>query len=87
MAEPRRGDGWESARLAFADQLEQRILPKLRGIDLGDHSNSQPLRQIGEMIRDDLHDEVLYAAFQRASQDGDSGRPFLWMGVRREEVA
>ena len=87
VAEPRRGDGWESARLAFADQLEQRILPKLRGIDLGDHSNSQPLRQIGEMIRDDLHDEVLYAAFQRASQDGDSGRPFLWMGVRREEVA
>ena len=87
VAEPRRGDGWESARLAFADQLEQRILPKLRGTDLGDASNSQPLRKIGEMIRDDLHDEALYTAFQRASQDDGSGRPFLWMGVRREEAA
>ena len=87
VAEPSRRDGWESARLAFADQLEQRILPKLRGIDLGDASNSQPLRKIGEMIRDDLHDEALYAAFQQASQDDGSGRPFLWMGVRREEAA
>jgi hypothetical protein len=87
VAEPRRGDGWESARLAFADQLEQRILPKLRGIDLGDASNSQPLRKLGEMIRDDLHDEALYAAFQRASEDDGSGRPFLWLGVRREEAA
>lgn len=84
VAEPNRGDGWESARLAFADQLEQRILPKLRGIDLADVSISQPLRKIGEMIRDELHDEALYAAFQRASQDDGSGRPFLWMGVRRE---
>lgn len=87
VAEPSRRDGWESARLAFADQLEQRILPKLRGIDLADASNSQPLRKIGEMIRDELHDDALYGAFQRASQDDGSGRPFLWMGVRREEAA
>lgn len=87
VAEPNRRDGWESARLAFADQLEQRILPKLRGIDLADASNSQPLRKIGEMIRDELHDEALYEAFQKASEDNGSGRPFLWMGVRREEAA
>ena len=87
VAEPSRRDGWESARLAFADQLEQRILPKLRGIDLADASISQPLRKIGEMIRDELHDEALYGAFQRASRDDGSGRPFLWMGVRREEAA
>jgi hypothetical protein len=88
VAEPERGDGWESARMAFADQLEQRILPKLRGVDLGDPRISQPLRQIGDLIKDELHDETLFAAFQRASQDDDgSGRPFSWMGVRREDAS
>jgi len=87
VAEPERGDGWESARMAFADQLEQRILPKLRGVDLGDARISQPLRQIGDLIKDELHDETLFAAFQRASQDDGSGRPFSWMGVRREDAS
>ncbi len=87
VLEPERGDGLENARIAFADQLEQRILPKLRGVDLGDSALSQPLRQIGELIKNELHDEALYDAFQRASEDDDSGRPFIWMGVRREEAA
>ncbi len=87
VLEPERGDGLENARIAFADQLEQRILPKLRGVDLGDSALSQPLRQIGELIKNELHDEALYDAFQRASEDDGSGRPFIWMGVRREEAA
>jgi len=87
VAEPERGDGLERARIAFADQLEQRILPKLRGIDLGDAGVSQHLSQIGDLIKNELRDEVLAAAFERASQDDGSGRPFMWMGVRREEAA
>lgn len=88
VAEPERGDGWESARMAFADQLEQRILPKLRGVDLGDPRIRQSLPQIGDLIKDELHDETLFAAFRRASQDDDgSGRPFSWMGVRREDAS
>ncbi|MBK8752329.1 MAG: hypothetical protein IPL99_12095 [Candidatus Competibacteraceae bacterium] len=86
VAKAERGDGWESARLAFADQLELRILPKLRGVDLGDASMTQPLRQIGDLIKNELHDEALYTAFQRASEDDGSGRPFIWMGVRREDA-
>ena len=87
VAEPERGDGLERARIAFADQLEQRILPKLRGIDLGDAGVSQHLSQIGDLIKNELRDEVLAAAFERASEDDGSGRPFVWMGVRREEAA
>ncbi|MFZ1642153.1 MAG: hypothetical protein WAV07_12155 [Candidatus Contendobacter sp.] len=87
VAEPERGDGLERARIAFADQLEQRILPKLRGIDLGDAGVSQHLSQIGDLIKNELRDEVLATAFERASEDDGSGRPFVWMGVRREEAA
>ncbi len=87
VAEPERGDELERARIAFADQLEQRILPKLRGIDLGDAGVSQHLSQIGDLIKNELRDEVLATAFERASEDDGSGRPFVWMGVRREEAA
>ncbi len=81
------GNGLEPARIAFADQLEQRILPKLRGVDLGDSTINLHLRHIEEMIRDELHDEDLAKAFHRAADDDGSGRPFMWMGVRREDAS
>ncbi|TCO83643.1 hypothetical protein EV699_10127 [Plasticicumulans lactativorans] len=76
----------DQARIAFADQLEQRILPKLRGIDLGDSGVTQHLDRIRALIDNELHDATLARAFQRAAQDDGSGRPFVWKGVRRESI-
>lgn len=86
VAEPGAGDALACARLAFADQLEQRILPKLRGVDLGDAGVASHLERIGRLIEVDLDDPKLATAFRRAREDDGSGRPFLWTGVRRESA-
>jgi hypothetical protein len=65
-------------KLAMADQIEQRILPKLRGIDL--EEQGAHITEIRNLI-DELEDKALAAAFE-ASKSKESNT-FIWRGVDR----
>ena len=67
--------------MAFADQIEQRIMPKLRGIDL--IQNEDALNKIGKLIAR-TNDEALADAFERGCKD-DANGVFMWQGVDRSE--
>ncbi|KAA0578216.1 hypothetical protein [Azospirillum sp. Sh1] len=69
------------ARIAFADQIEQRILPKLRGVELAD--SAAPLEKLHGLIANDLKDDELAKALRDAMADDGTGRTFNWRGVRR----
>jgi methyl coenzyme M reductase subunit D len=68
--------------LAFADQIEQRIMPKLRGIDL--ELNEEPLKKIGELI-EETGDKTLYDAYRKGSSLDNNNGVFLWQGIDRSE--
>ena len=65
---------------AFADQVEQKIIPKLRGIDLMEGSSRESLGQIRGLI-EELEDPELLTAFNE-SMENSSGM-FVWTGVTR----
>jgi hypothetical protein len=66
--------------LAMADQIEQRIMPKLRGLETGDAD--QPLQEIRSVI-DELEDEPLGKAFKEGAES--SQQIFIWRGLDRTE--
>ena len=66
-------------KLAFADQVEQKIIPKLRGLDLTDHGGA--LQDIFQVIQR-LNDEPLKEAFVNAKDDKTLGM-FVWRGAPR----
>lgn len=66
-------------RLAFADQLEQRVLPKLRGLDI--NMNKACFETIREVM-DELGDKELDEAYQKAMSKSDV--LFSWYGVTRK---
>jgi len=63
---------------ALADQIEQKIIPKLRGLDTQDDSVVQCLDYLSGQIVD-LNDPELREAFDRAR----GGHMFEWQGVKR----
>lgn len=65
---------------AMADQLEQKIIPRLRGLSRDtDEKAGEVLDEIGRLIAG-LHDQALIDAFNDVRE-----RPtFQWMGVNRE---
>jgi hypothetical protein len=63
---------------AVADQVEQRILPKLRGVDLSLEAAKSAVTDVLRVVTA-LGDEPL----QQAIRGGDTGQQFLWMGVDR----
>lgn len=66
--------------LAMADQIEQRIMPKLRGVEVADADT--PLRQIQAVI-EESEDQPLLNAFK---QGADSQQQiFIWRGLDRAE--
>ncbi|MBN1972704.1 MAG: AAA family ATPase, partial [Sedimentisphaerales bacterium] len=66
--------------LAMADQIEQRIMPKLRGVEVADVD--RPLRQIQKVI-EECEDQLLLNAFK---QGADSQQQiFIWRGLDRAE--
>jgi len=74
---PRWVDDWH--KKAMADQIEQRIFPKLRGIE--PEQAQSALREIGKVI-DQLDDLSLKQAFRKSWE----GQPsFVFRGVGREE--
>ena len=68
-------------KLAFSDQVEQKIMPKLRGIELNEKASGQTLDEISQII-DDLGDQDLSRAFKMAREDESTGM-FIWRGVTR----
>jgi predicted nucleic acid-binding Zn-ribbon protein len=74
---PRWVSNWH--KHAMADQIEQRIFPKLRGIET-DRAQSA-LQNVGRVI-DELEDEELRAAFRKSWEDQET---FLFRGVVRDE--
>ena len=70
-------------KLAIADQLEQKIIPKLRGLDVNsDHAN-QCLGEIETVIAD-LEDDELGSAFGLARTESYEMGMFQWRGVTRK---
>lgn len=66
-------------KYAFADQLEQKILPKLRGLDI--EANGDCFVSIQNIIKE-LNDEELFEAYERATKKDKY--MFTWHGVSRE---
>ena len=69
----------QGLRLALADQVEQRILPKLRGLDPTDRLASECITRVLEIV-DSLGDKDLL----RAIEDARQGHSFLWQGLDRK---
>ena len=71
--------------LAMADQIEQRILPKLRGIEISDETD-QPLNEILSVIEEcesQGDDIFLSEAFKQGKKSQQQG--FIWRGIDRTD--
>jgi len=68
--------------LALADQVEQKILPKLRGIDIQDSASVECLNDV-EAVLSALGDRELEEAFRNARQESSRLGLFTWRGVSR----
>ena len=72
----------DNFKLAVADQIEMKVLPKLRGLDPHDPQVGQALGEIQSVINS-LGDEKLQSAIQESR--GADSHQFLWHGVDRVE--
>jgi uncharacterized coiled-coil DUF342 family protein len=77
---PRRPD---FLRYAMSDQIEQKLLPKLRGLDSADQNTRDTFDTIG-LVLDELNDQELLTEFDKCRDE----QFFAWSGVdRREGIA
>jgi hypothetical protein len=74
----------ERYKLAFADQVEQKIIPKIRGIDLSTDNANECLDEVGAIIAE-LDDRDLNSAFESARNESRMVGMFQWRGVTRRE--
>lgn len=81
---PTAGGSPVDIRVPLADQIEFRIMPKLRALEIDNHP--QALDQLGTLLRDELRDGQFADRFQelRDQQARGSGL-FVWRGLMREE--
>ncbi len=70
-------------RCAMCDQIEQRVLPKLRGAEPDDPATGDCIRQVHSLAQE-LGDAPLTAAIDRARQ-GHGGHLFVWSGTERSD--
>ena len=67
---------------AIADQIEMRLLPKLRGID-AERTNAE-FAKLVKFVRDDVEDDELADAIGKSVQTAIDGTgQFVWTGVTR----
>ena len=74
-------DGHEVYKRAFADQIEQKVLPKLRGIEVLEGNGNTALEEIEDIIAQ-TEDELLFNAFKNAKDEAATDM-FIWRGVTR----
>lgn len=72
----------ERHALAFSDQVEQKIIPKLRGVEIGEPNSNECLNELNDVISK-LGDKELEAAFQQARAESEHIGLFQWRGVTR----
>jgi hypothetical protein len=79
---PVRGNGGLDVRVPLADQIEFRILPKLRGIDIQSHGNA--FDKLKSLIGDELADQEFSERIGDllGKQENGSGL-FVWRGLTR----
>jgi hypothetical protein len=82
LAYPPRQGSKDQIQIAFADQIEQRVMPKLRGVDPSTGDGQQAFDEISGMI-ESLGDEDLATAVRRGREAND-GQSFVWYGVSRK---
>ncbi len=74
-----RSENPNGLQFALADQIEQRVLPKLRGIDPSENAARDCINQVLEIV-EGLGDTELYKAIEEARQ----GHSFWWQGLDRK---
>jgi hypothetical protein len=72
----------ERFKMAFADQIEYKIMPRLRGLDMADNSADQCLQEIGDIVSN-LDDRQLETSFQKAQDESHHLGLFQWHGITR----
>ncbi len=71
---------------AVADQVELRILPRLRGLDLHDPAAAKAIDDLRRLVADELEDAALASALEAArSRSGD--QLFHWSGLDRSDAS
>ena len=70
-------------RIAIADQIEMRLLPKLRGVDLADPATEQAMKELIRYAGDNLGDPELGEAIQHDVTTGEERGLFAWTGLDR----
>ncbi len=81
---PFSSDDTMNVSVALADQVEFRILPKLRGIVIDDHRES--FDGLIKLLREDLHDEAFADRLEDVRQRSDRASGlFIWRGLSRED--
>lgn len=76
------GSASNSERNALADQVEMRLLPKLRGVEVD--ASYKPFNQMINLVRQDLGDQDLADAIQNSMDSAIDGTgQFVWKGVTR----
>lgn len=79
---PHVGNAGLDARVPLADQIEFRILPKLRGIEI--QPNRDRFEKLERIIRNDLDDATLAQRLSETCSDQErSSGLFVWRGLAR----
>ncbi len=65
---------------ALADQVEMRLLPKLRGIEV--EAKSQEIDRLRKFVSD-LGDDQLSDAIRQSVETAETTGQFVWQGVTR----
>jgi len=66
---------------ALADQVEQRVLPKLRGVDMNEQAGKAAVLAVADVVKK-VGDGELQAAIERGGSQ-ETGHLFVWSGVDR----
>ena len=78
---PRIDSDW--VNYAIADQIEQKLLPKFRGLDLLEHKELKAALSDLKKVVAELNDKPLLHAVETAQK----GEQFVWQGVNRDDAA
>lgn len=75
--------GSDRLRDALADQIEMRLLPKLRGVDVADAASV--FSDLQTFVERELHDQVLADGITHSVESAQAGTgQFVWQGITRE---
>ena len=77
-----KNEGRTDLNTALADQVEMRLLPKLRGIEMD--AAEAFLTDLAIYVEQDLHDHDLATAIRQSTEQAQAGTgQFVWRGVTR----